>query len=312
MEMAERGEPILAIEGLRKEFRRLAALKGIDLVLDGPGVYGFLGPNGAGKTTTFKCVCALLRPTAGRVRVGGADVQRETSEAMAKIGVQFDAPAFYPYLSGSENLLVFSKWIGGDCERSIPELLALVGLAEAGRKKVAAYSWGMKQRLGLASALLADPRLVLMDEPTNGLDPAGIADMRSLLPRLAGERGIAVLLSSHRMDEVEQVCDRVIIIHRGEIVADGAPRALAALESRIEIRCADPLRAVEALRERGDIASIERAGADTVRLFGARATAGEVNRFLVERGILVEQVLEKRESLEEIFFRMTGTGDGRG
>lgn len=123
---------------------------------------------------------------------------------------------------------------------------------------------------------------------------------------------MAVLLSSHRMEEVEQVCDRVIIIHRGEIVADGAPRALAALESLIEIRCADPLRAVEALRERGDIASIERVGADTVRLLGSRATTGEVNRFLVERGILVEQVLEKRESLEEIFFRLTGTGDGRG
>jgi len=247
-------EPILSIEGLRKTFGRTEALRGIDLSIEGPGVVGFLGPNGAGKTTTFKCISALLRPTAGRVRIAGVDAHADTTAAMAHLGVQFDTPAFYPFLSGEDNLLVFSKWIGGESERAIPELLDLVGLGGAGRKKVSAYSMGMKQRLGIASALLSDPRLVLMDEPTNGLDPAGIADVRGLLPRLARERGVTILLSSHRMEEVAHSCDRVIVIDRGLIAADGTLQELTG---------------------------------------GARAdgTAG------------------KRESLEELFFRLTGARD---
>ncbi len=170
--MSKSAKPILAIEGLSKEFGRVSALRGIDVCLDGPGVYGFLGPNGAGKTTTFKCICALLRPSGGRIMIDGIDVQSDTKTAMARVGVQFDAPAFYPYLSGSENLRVFAKWIDPGCAGRIPGLLELVGLGGAGGKRVAEYSWGMKQRLGLASSLLSDPKLILMDEPSLSSWPA--------------------------------------------------------------------------------------------------------------------------------------------
>jgi ABC-2 type transport system ATP-binding protein len=309
-DMSERTEPILVIDGLRKNFGRVSALKGIDVRIEKPGVYGFLGPNGAGKTTTFKCICGLLRPSGGRVLVDGIDVRTDTKAAMKRIGVQFDAPAFYPFLSGSENLTVFATWVGTGCETKIPGLLELVGLGGAGGKRVAEYSWGMKQRLGLASALLADPMLILMDEPTNGLDPAGIADVRALLPKLAYEEGRTVFLSSHRMDEVEQVCDRVIIIHEGSIVADGTLAELAAGDTVIEIHCRQPEQAIEALGRRTDVATIKQTGARKIQLTAPGVSAAEINRYLVGESGDIEQVFEKRESLEEVFFRLTGIGGG--
>lgn len=310
--MSKSAKPILAIEGLSKEFGRVSALRGIDVCLDGPGVYGFLGPNGAGKTTTFKCICALLRPSGGRIMIDGIDVQSDTKTAMARVGVQFDAPAFYPYLSGSENLRVFAKWIDPGCAGRIPGLLELVGLGGAGGKRVAEYSWGMKQRLGLASSLLSDPKLILMDEPTNGLDPAGIADVRSLLPKLAYEDGRTIFLSSHRMDEVEQICDRVIIIHRGQIVADGTLAELSSKARIIEIHCPRPGDVIEALSRRADVATIKQTGAQRIQLTAPGVSPGDINRYLVGGGGDIDQVIEKRETLEEVFFRLTGIAGADG
>jgi len=222
-----RDAPVLHIEGLCKSFRSVRALDGIDITLDGPGVYGFLGPNGAGKSTTFRITSALLRPDAGTVRICGADLTRNRTDALLRLGAQFDASSFYPFLTGRENLEVCAKWLPDEVPRArYDELLARVGLESAAGRKAGGYSWGMRQRLGLAGALLNDPVLVLLDEPTNGLDPAGIADVRRLLPQLARDEGRTVFLSSHRMEEVERVCDHVTIIHEGKIVAAGVPDTL--------------------------------------------------------------------------------------
>ncbi len=299
---------ILRVSGLVKRFGRVEALKGIDISLTRPGVYGFLGPNGAGKTTTFKVMTGLLRPTSGSVSICGVDIRANTRDAVRNIGILFDSPAYYPYLSGRDNLEVFARWSGLRAGDGTKELLRKTGLEKAGDKKVGEYSWGMKRRLGIAAALLGDPPLIIMDEPTNGLDPAGIAEIRRLLPELAYEQGRVILFSSHRMDEVDQVCDRLMIINGGEIIASGTTDELARAERVIEITCSDAEKAVKIISGLNGIDKIERTGADRIRLRAPGAPAGAINGVLVEAGIEVRRIAESKESLEEIFFRLTGTG----
>jgi ABC-2 type transport system ATP-binding protein len=307
--MSEDNTAMLRVEKLDKQFGRVHALKGVDIVLDKPGVYGFLGPNGAGKTTTFKVIGGLLRPTSGTVLIGGVDVRTDTAKAVSKLGILFDQPAYYPYLSGRENLSVFNRWMGLDDTGHADRLLDMVGLGGAGGRKAGGYSWGMKRRLGIAAALLGDPAILLLDEPTNGLDPAGIADMRKLLPRLAWEEKRTILLSSHRMEEVAQICDHVTIINRGEIVAAGTPAELSTGVSWIEIESPDADRAVRLLEESGMADEIKRRSAAVIEVLASGRTASSINTFLVEKGLEVSGVREKRESLEDIFFRLTGGGD---
>jgi ABC-2 type transport system ATP-binding protein len=232
---------------------------------------------------------------------------------MTRLGVQFDSPVFYPYLTGRDNLLVVARWLDGpvDTER-VESLLGQVGLSDAAGRKVGGYSWGMRQRLGLASALLSDPPLVLLDEPTNGLDPAGIADIRSLLPRLAHDDGRTVFLSSHRMEEVEQICDHVTIIHEGAIVAAGTPIELASPETAVEIHCSDPQGAARILENIGDGARVRVISASALDVRGGGTTPAQINKHLVEHGVAVEQVVKRSETLEQVFFRLTGApGDPR-
>jgi ABC-2 type transport system ATP-binding protein len=307
--MNDNNAAMLRVEKLEKRFGRVNALKGIDIVLEKPGVYGFLGPNGAGKTTTFKLIGGLLRPTNGRILIAGIDVMAETAKAVSKLGILFDQPAYYPFLTGRENLSVFNRWMGlGDSDRA-GRLLEMVGLGGAGDRKVGGYSWGMKRRLGIAAALLGDPAILLFDEPTNGLDPAGIADMRKLLPRLAWEEQRIVLLSSHRMEEVSQICDHVTIINRGEIAASGTPAELSTGQPWIEIESPDADRAVRLLEESGLVGDIKRRSAAVIDVLSTGNSASSINAFLVEKGLEVTGVREKRESLEDIFFRLTGGGD---
>ncbi len=304
--MKREGTPLLVVENLRKDFGNVRALSGIDIVLDAPGVYGFLGPNGAGKTTTFKIICGLLRPTGGRVFINGHDVHRDPKKAFQRLGVQFDAPAFYPYLTGRENLQVVSIWAGRTAGVMIDQLLFRAGLQGAAQRRVEGYSWGMKQRLGLASALLFDPQLVLLDEPTNGLDPGGIADIRNMLPRLAYEEGRTVFLSSHRMEEVEQVCDHVTIIHRGAIAASGTPGELATGDACVEVRAKDVQTALGILGDLDGVRELRMIGRDRLRFSAPGSLAAGINRLLVEGGVDVEEIVRKRETLEDIFFRLTG------
>jgi ABC-2 type transport system ATP-binding protein len=307
--MTKSETPVLEVEGLRKQFGKTTALAGFDLLIGSPGVFGFLGPNGAGKTTTFKLIAGLLRPTAGRVLIDGVDVQRDTRRAVAGLGIQFDAPAFYPYLSGRDNLRVAARWLGLELEARIDELLDTVGLSEAADRGAGGYSWGMKRRLGLASALLSDPTLLLLDEPTSGLDPGGIADIRKLLPRLAHDEGRSVLLSSHRMEEVDVVCDHVTIINRGQIVAAGTPEDLASDDNLIEIHCDKAPAAAKILRGLADIIQVEQTAPNRLEVLAPKIRASRINQFLVDQGITADQIVVRRESLEEVFFRLTGTGD---
>ena len=307
--MSDNSTAMLRVKKLDKKFGRVHALKGVDIVLDKPGVYGFLGPNGAGKTTTFKLIGGLLRPTSGTVLIDGVDVRTDTAKAVSKLGILFDQPAYYPYLTGRENLSVFNRWMGLDDTDHADRLLDMVGLGGAGGRKSGGYSWGMKRRLGIAAALLGDPAILLLDEPTNGLDPAGIADMRKLLPRLAWEEKRTVLLSSHRMEEVAQICDHVTIINKGEIAASGTPAELSTEQPRIEIESPDADRAVSLLEESGIADEIKRKSATVIELLSPGRNASAVNALLVENGLEVTGVREKRESLEDIFFRLTGGND---
>ncbi|MFO7915891.1 MAG: ABC transporter ATP-binding protein [Candidatus Krumholzibacteriales bacterium] len=290
------------IRGLARNFGKTEALKGIDISISRPGVYGFLGPNGAGKTTTFKIICALLRPTSGSVRVCGIDVFRNTVEAMSNLGVQFDSPAFYPYLSGRENLILKKRWLAGHKTLEVEDMIEMSGLKDAADRKVKEYSWGMKQRLSLAAALLPDPRVLLLDEPTNGLDPAGIAYMRKLIPLLAREEGRAVLLSSHRMEEIQQICDSMIIIHRGEIIISGTDSQLR----MIEIHSEDPETAEKLIGEIHQIVNFKRTGEKILEVIAPSLTTGQLGEKLSGSGAGIENIREKEYRLEEIFLRLTG------
>ncbi len=210
---------------LTKRFGDLVAVDHVNLKVQEGELFGFLGPNGAGKTTTISMILGLLYPTAGRVHVLGEEVSPTRTHVLRQVGAMVNTPGFLPYLSGRENLRLLARLYPDVDERRVDEVLELVGLRDAAKRKVKGYSTGMKQRLGLAAALLHRPRLLVLDEPTSGLDPIGMKEMRELLRALA-DGGTTIFLSSHLLHEVEQICDRVALIHQGRIVAEGEVRAL--------------------------------------------------------------------------------------
>jgi ABC-type multidrug transport system ATPase subunit len=277
----------------------IVAVDRLDLRVRRGEVYGFLGPNGAGKTTTLRMLVGLIRPTSGRAQVLGAPPG--SRPALARTGALIEAPGFYPSLSGRDNLRVLARHAGVS-EGRIAGALDAVGLADRGGDDFRTYSLGMKQRLGIAAALLKDPELLILDEPTNGMDPAGMAEMRTFIRDLGQERR-TVLLSSHLMTEVEQVCDRVGVISRGALVAEGTVDELRGRE-RLLLR-AEPLD--EAVRLVGSLRGIE----DVTRFDGVlRVAAGsvpahEIARALVEAGLAVNELRPDRASLEEVFFELT-------
>jgi ABC-type multidrug transport system ATPase subunit len=279
--------------------KQRTAVNNLNLRICQGEVFGFLGPNGAGKTTTIRMILGLIRPTAGTALVLGAKPGKATG--IAHVGSLVESPAFYPYLSGRDNLRVLSRYAGLPPLR-IENALAQVGLSARAAEKVATYSLGMKQRLGVAVALLKEPTLLILDEPTNGLDPQGVTEMRELIRRLGrGKR--TVLLSSHLLSEVEQVCDRVGVIQHGVLVTEGTVAELCGATALI-VR-ADPTE-----QARGTM--IQLLGGDAVdvadgllRLAVGPERAAEVVRCLVNSGIDVSEVRPMRHSLEEIFFALT-------
>lgn len=298
--------PLLTITQLHRRYGRVDALRGIDLVIDTPGVYGFLGPNGAGKTTTIKIIAGLLRPTSGRVSVLGVDVVGDPVGSRQHIGVMMESAAFYDQLSGLDNLRVLARLTGHDNSDDIHRLMEQVGLSGKAGQRVGAYSRGMRQRLALAATLIGDPQLLILDEPANGLDPAGIAEMRRWLADFAGRDNRAVLLSSHQMGEVERVCDAVTIIDQGRIVADGPTDSILRPKQTILLRTDRTDDARRALGERGDVAQIEMVDHRTLRIHGDSLRTTTVVQALAEQSIEVSEVSEERESLEDAFFRLVG------
>jgi ABC-2 type transport system ATP-binding protein len=285
--------------GLTKCYGGRTAVDAIGLSVRPGEVYGFLGPNGAGKTTTLRMLLGLVRPTAGTVRLFGRPPG--APGFLDRVGALIEGPAFYPYLSGRDNLRVFARYAAVPAGR-VETTLELVDLADRGGDRYATYSLGMKQRLGVAAALLKDPRLLILDEPTNGLDPAGMADMRTLIRRTA-TGGCTVLLSSHLLGEVQQVCDRVAVVSAGRLVAESTVSELRG-GRRLRV-VADPLDTAAA-RVRALL------GPDRVRVADGAldldATADQaawVNAELVDAGVAVRELRMRERDLEEIFLELT-------
>ncbi|WP_329000579.1 ABC transporter ATP-binding protein [Kribbella sp. NBC_00709] len=289
-------DALVEVSGLTKRYGDTLAVDGVDLTVLPGEVYGFLGPNGAGKTTTLRILTGLIAPTSGSVRVlGGKPGQ---ADVLGRTGSMIESPAFYPYLSGLDNLRLLAEYAGVSRQR-IDEVLELVDLADRAKDRFSTYSLGMKQRLGVAAALLKDPELVILDEPTNGLDPAGMRDMRRLIREL-GTGGRTVVLSSHLLGEVQQICDRVGIINSGRMVAEHNVDELRG-EQELVVR-ADPKDQAQAILARfGSVHQYD----DTLRVAVDPARAAEVNSVLVGAGIAVSELHMTERALEDIFFELT-------
>jgi ABC-2 type transport system ATP-binding protein len=305
--------PVIRTYDLTKRFKNITAVDAVNFEVQRGEVFGFLGPNGAGKTTTIAMLLGLVRPTAGSAEVLGHDIRRDLSAALRRVGAIVEAPAFYPYLSGVDNLRIFARILGGDAEKHIPALLEQVGLKGRGKDKVGAYSLGMRQRLGLASALLGDPELLLLDEPTNGLDPAGMQEMRLLVRRLAEEEGKTVFLSSHLLHEVEQVCDRVLILNKGQVIAQGRVDDLLGQAHAVEMRIADAKRAAVVLTALDWVEAAHHEG-DQLRVQAPPERAPELLAALARHDLFPLEVRPAISSLESVFLGLTDdsmeTADG--
>jgi ABC-type multidrug transport system ATPase subunit len=291
---------VIETSGLGKRYgERIVAVDGLDLRVRPGEVYGFLGPNGAGKTTTLRMLLGLVRPTSGSALVLGRPPG--SPEGLSRTGSLIETPSFYPFLSGRDNLRVLARH-ADIAETRIPPVLDEVGLAGRGGDRFGTYSLGMKQRLGIAAALLKDPDLLILDEPTNGMDPAGMAEMRSFIRELAGGHR-TVLLSSHLMAEVEQVCDRVGVISHGRLVGEGTVDELRGRE-RLWLR-AEPLdEAARLLSLLVAVDAVTRVDGG-LRVAAEPAAAPAINRALVEAGIAVSELRPERASLEDVFLELT-------
>ncbi len=268
-----------------------------------PGeVFGFLGPNGAGKTTTIRMLVGLIKPTQGSVTVCGFDLRKHFEKAMRCIGCIVENPDLYRFMTGRENLEHFARML--DVHSSeIERVAALVNLAHRLDQRVGTYSLGMRQRLGIAQAMLGDPRVLILDEPANGLDPAGIREIRELLRTLAAERGLAIFVSSHLLAEIELTADRVAIIHKGRILRTGPVRDLISSRRTMEIRVDDPARAAALARERGIDASVAN---DTLLVPIEEADAPPLIATLTQNGVAVFHARQRVQTLEEMFLEATG------
>ena len=294
-------DTVIETRALTKRFGDRTAVDAVDLTVQAGVAFGFLGPNGAGKTTLIRTLVGLTQPTSGTVALLGLSQPAKRAEALARVGAIVEEPRFHPHLTGRENLKVIAAARDRAAEARIPESLDRVGLAQRADDRVKTYSLGMRQRLGIARCLIADPALLILDEPMNGLDPAGILEMRHLIRAFVTE-GRTVFLSSHLLDEVEKTCDQIAIVDRGRIVVQGGVQEIAA--------SGDPTLLLEvddeaAARRVLDGLSIETEGhALRIKLHPGR-TPAEINRALVEAGVAVSRLEPARASLEEKFLEIT-------
>jgi ABC-2 type transport system ATP-binding protein len=295
----------ISTSGLVKRYGDIVAVNGVDLTVERGDVFGYLGPNGAGKTTLLRMLLGLIRPTSGSAKLFGRDPLVDGARALDGVAGFVEGPRFYSYLSGRKNLELLADYDGDGARSRIDGVLEIVELRDRAKDRVGGYSHGMRQRLGIAASLLRQPRLLLLDEPTTGLDPAGMRDMRDLVRRLAGE-GITILLSSHLLNEVEDLCNRVAIIRKGGIVYEGPLKELLATAATgYRLRATDP--------ERARVVLLSQRGVDGVSLGEGqlRFTADEeaVARAAIALGqarIGITALVPETASLEELFLGLTG------
>lgn len=295
---------VLRTVGLTKRYGRLTALVDLDLEVPRGQVYGFLGPNGAGKTTTISLILGLIAPSGGHAEMFGLDTRTHLSEALRRTGAILEGPSFYPHLSGRDNLRVWGALSGSIGGRRLDEVLELVGLQARGRDKVRTYSLGMKQRLGLAAALLHDPDLLVLDEPTNGLDPAGMREFRQLIKEL-GQMGKTVFVSSHLLNEVELMCDHVGIVKGGRLLTQGSVATLLGRGQALEMQVTDPEKAVQVLESLDWVEGVKRQD-DRLVVDAPSERAAELSRALAEHQIYLSVLRPRDSSLEEFFLEVTG------
>lgn len=305
---APHGAPPVEVRGLVKRYGSLTAVDHVDLTVQAGDVYGYLGPNGAGKTTSLRMMLGLIRPTDGTVRLFGRDPTASV-RALAGVAGFVEAPTFYPYLTGRRNLELLAAFDGGEACARIDSALDTVELTDRQHDRVGGYSHGMRQRLGIAASLLRDPRLLLLDEPTTGLDPGGMRDMRVLVRRLAAQ-GITIVLSSHLLAEVEELCNRVAIIQRGRIVYEGEIAELKrAAGMSYRLSTTDDSRALAVCRAQPGVENVR--GGEVITFTADAEAVAELSRALIEAGALIRALTPCGATLEELFFSLTeGTGSG--
>ncbi len=301
MSPAGQGNPV-ELRGLVKRYGEIIAVDHVDLTVHTGDVYGYLGPNGAGKTTSLRMTLGLIRPTAGTVNLFGRD-PLVSVRALEGVAGFVEEPRFYPYLSGRKNLELLAALDGDHASARIDEVLEVVELRDRAKDRVGGYSHGMRQRLGIAAALLRRPRLLLLDEPTTGLDPVGMRDMRVLIRRLADD-GITVMLSSHQLTEVEEVCNRVAIIRSGRVVFEGGLEELRKTAvTSYRLRTTDRARALAVCAAQQGVRELEPGTDGDVTFVADEGVVAELSVALVDSGLAITALIPQRPSLEDLFFR---------
>lgn len=309
---------VLSVNDVKKKIGKRLIIKGISFEVYAGEIFGFLGPNGSGKTTTIRMLVDLIRPTEGSIQICGYDVQKEHNEALQYVGCIVENPELYGYLSGWENLEHFARMLPGITEKRIHEVVEIVGMDRRIHDKVKTYSLGMRQRLGIAQALLNDPKLLILDEPTNGLDPQGIKELREFIRELA-DSGLSLFISSHLLSEIQQMCDRVAIISQGEVIKVGEVSALVdqttstvvwsvtPLEKALEILKAEPEVMVYTDDVKDPEAVPSASGVSVSRIITQLNPVAipELSRRIVEAGVELYGIEIKNPTLEDLFLKLT-------
>ena len=295
--------PVLELIDLRKSIKKKEIIKGINLTLGPAEILGFIGPNGAGKTTTIRMIVGLIKPTAGEVNICGYSVSGDFIKAMSNVGCIIESPELYKFLSGAENLLQFARMDERITMQRIDEVVKLAGLKNRINDKVSTYSLGMRQRLGIAQALLCRPRLLILDEPVNGLDPSGISEFRHLIRRLADEEKMTIFVSSHLLAEAQQMCDRVAIIKQGVIVKTAAVKDIVNTEL-VEWQVSDPAKVVMLLKEKWGIEAQQENMQTVIASIGENSLES-INRILINQGIDLRYSIPRQNTLEDLFLDVT-------
>lgn len=295
-------ETILSIKNLNKRYGKLQAVKDVSLEIQKGNVYGILGPNGSGKSTTLGIVLNVVNKTSGEYSWFGGSVQ--THEALKKVGAIIERPNFYPYMTAKENLELVCK-IKGIPYTKVQEKLEVVGLMERKDSKFNTFSLGMKQRLAIASALLNDPEILILDEPTNGLDPQGIHQIRDII-RFIASQGTTILLASHLLDEVEKVCSHVLVLRKGEILYSGTVEGMSTGNGYIELEAKDNKALIIALEQFPDIDKIKEEEGKVLLFSKQNIDPASLNKFLADKSIYLNHLAKRKSSLEDQFLQLTG------
>ncbi|KEQ26034.1 ABC transporter ATP-binding protein [Paenibacillus tyrfis] len=303
---------VLAVDNVKKTISKRLIIKGISFEVRAGEIFGFLGPNGSGKTTTIRMLVDLIKPTEGSIRICGYDVHKEHNEALQYVGCIVENPELYSYLSGWENLEHFARMLPGVGEKRIREVVDIVGMDARIHDKVKTYSLGMRQRLGIAQALLNDPKLLILDEPTNGLDPQGIKELREFIRQLA-ETGLSLFISSHLLSEIQQMCDRVAIISHGEVITVGEVSSLVDESVSTVVWSVLPVEtALKVLQSHPEVQSVTftdesstEAGVPRLVALQNPEAIPELSRRLMEAGVALHGIEIKLPTLEDLFLKLT-------